>query len=382
MIAEITPGGLAHPGYRADIDGLRSIAVLLVVGLHAFPYWVKGGFVGVDIFFVISGFLISSILYESLAHDRFSFTGFYMRRIKRIFPALLLVLAATWVFGWFALLPDEFKQLGKHMAAGAGFVSNYVLSNESGYFDSVAETKPLLHLWSLAIEEQFYIVWPLLLYAAWKKRFNLLTITAAIAIVSFVLNIRGTLTDPAAAFYSPQTRFWELLAGALLAWLSLYRQDALSGFARRLDVWLGKAVYAQAPDPDGTTLRALQSVGGGVLIMVAVLVLTSESHFPGWWALLPTLGAVLIISAGSQAWLNRVVLSNRILVWIGLISYPLYLWHWPLLSLARIVEGDTPPRQIRIAAVAISIVLAWLTYLLIEKPVRSGKHAGERLSRW
>ena len=161
---------LTHPQYRPDIDGLRAIAVLSVVGFHVFPYWINGGFIGVDIFFVISGFLISTIIIGSLERNSFSFVEFYARRIKRIFPALLLVLSACFVFGWFALLADEYKQLGKHIAGAASFILNFLLWNESGYFDTTAETKPLLHLWSLGIEEQFYIIWPFFLWFAWKQR--------------------------------------------------------------------------------------------------------------------------------------------------------------------------------------------------------------------
>src|SRR5260370_40148903 len=161
---------LTHPKYRPDIDGLRAVAVLLVVGFHAFPDWVKGGFIGVDIFFVISGFLISTIIFENLERNSFSFIAFYSRRIRRIFPALLVVLIAAFAIGRFTLLPDEYRQLGKHIAGGAGFVANFVLWNESGYFDRAAETKPLPHLWSLGIEEQFYIVFPLLLWLAWQRR--------------------------------------------------------------------------------------------------------------------------------------------------------------------------------------------------------------------
>ncbi|MBR4876967.1 MAG: acyltransferase, partial [Rhodocyclaceae bacterium] len=151
---------LSHPKYRPDIDGLRAVAVLAVVAFHAFPRWLPGGFVGVDVFFVISGYLISTILLENLARDTFSFTTFYMRRIRRIFPALAVVLAASFAFGWYSLFADEFASLGKHMAAGAGFVANLVLWFEAGYFDTASELKPLLHLWSLGIEEQFYLVWP------------------------------------------------------------------------------------------------------------------------------------------------------------------------------------------------------------------------------
>lgn len=362
------PEHLTHPKYRADIDGLRAIAIFSVVGFHAFPLWIKGGFIGVDVFFVISGYLISTIIIVSLERGSFSFVEFYIRRINRIFPALLLVLLASFTFGWFTLLADEYKQLGKHIAGGAGFISNFLFWNESGYFDNAAETKPLLHLWSLGIEEQFYIIWPLLLWLAWKKRFNLLTLTIAVATISFALNISNVRNDAVAAFYSPQTRFWELLTGSVLAYMTLHKQNLSHKFKH----WLSRTI--RAPETNGTTLRNLQSIFGAALIVISILVITKEMQFPGWLAMLPTLGTALLISAGAQAWLNRVVLSNRLLVWFGLISFPLYLWHWPLLSFARILEIGTPSLEIRIAAVLISIVLAWLTYKLIEKPIRFGKH--------
>ena len=337
---------LTHPKYRADIDGLRAIAVLSVVGFHAFPLWVQGGFIGVDIFFVISGFLISTIIFDSLERNSFSFVEFYIRRIKRIFTALLLVLTASFIFGWFVLLPDEYKQLGKHIAGGAGFVSNFILWNESGYFDNAAATKPLLHLWSLGIEEQFYIIWPLLLAFVWNRRWSFVAVTATIAAISFAFNVYAISKDTSTAFYLPGTRFWELMIGGLLAYIGLHNPN-----------WHKR--YENA-----------QSILGFILFALCLMLLDKERAFPGWWALLPTLGAVLLISAGPKAWLNNHVLSNKLLVWIGLISYPLYLWHWSLLSFARIVEGIQPSSEIRIAAVIISIVLAWLTYRFIEKPVR------------
>ena len=346
--------------------------MLSVVCFHAFPTLLKGGFIGVDVFFVISGFLISTIIFDNLERDSFSFVEFYSRRIKRIFPALLLVLTACFAFGWFALLADEYKQLGKHIAAGAGFVSNFVFWNESGYFDNAAETKPLLHLWTLGIEEQFYIVWPLLLWAAWKRKFNLLTLTLIIASISFALNIKGLHANAIATFYSPQTRFWELLIGSILAYMTLYKSNVGAIKKQKLNAYLNAIIYVPT-SKNANTLGNVQALLGAALIVTGLLVITKERHFPGNWALLPTLGAVLIISAGSKAWLNRVLLSNRVLVWFGLISFPLYLWHWPLLSFARIVESETPARNIRIAAVVISIVLAWLTYKFIEKPVRFGK---------
>ncbi len=366
---------LTHPKYRADIDGLRAVAVLSVIGFHAFPRFIKGGFIGVDIFFVISGYLISTIIFENLERGSFSFVAFYSRRIKRIFPSLLIVLAACFAFGWFALLADEYKQLGKHIAGGAGFISNFILLHESGYFDNGAETKPLLHLWSLGIEEQFYIIWPLLLWVAFKKRFNLLTLTIVVAATSFYFNLRYISGGHVVAdFYLPQTRFWELSAGSLLAWLTQHKQRSLSKFNSQLDGWLGKIIYAQSPAADGSLVRNVRSLAGALLITIGMVVITNQSNFPGWLALLPTLGAVLIISAGAEAWLNRAVLSHRILVWFGLISFPLYLWNWPLLSFARIIQGDLVAPEIRVAAISISIGLAWLTYKFIEKPVRFGNH--------
>jgi peptidoglycan/LPS O-acetylase OafA/YrhL len=362
----------SHPKYRPDIDGLRAIAVLAVVAFHAFPSWLKGGFIGVDVFFVISGYLISTIIFENLDKGTFSFAEFYARRIKRIFPALLLILIASFSFGWFALLADEYKQLGKHIAAGAGFISNFVFWNESGYFDNSADTKPLLHLWSLGIEEQFYIIWPPLLWLAWRRKFNLLTITILVAAVSFILNVKGIKQNAVATFYSPQTRFWELLSGSLLAWITLYKKDAFATI-NKLNSYLALIVYREKQDADGNTLSNILSFAGLLLLSYGFWRINKELSFPGKWALVPVLGTVLIISAGSKAWVNRIILSNKVAVWFGLISFPLYLWHWPLLSFARIIESEVPSRNICIATVILSILLAWLTYKLIERPIRLGK---------
>ncbi len=345
---------LAHLKYRPDIDGLRAIAVLSVIGYHAFPSWVRGGFIGVDIFFVISGFLISTIIFGSLAGGGFNYAEFYGRRIRRIFPALVVVMAATFAFGWYVLLSDEFRQLGKHVMASAGFVANLVLWSEAGYFDTAAEGKPLLHLWSLAVEEQFYIFWPLLLGLAWRRKGrSVLVWMSAAAALSFLLNVYGVHRHPAATFYSPLSRVWELAAGALLAYAALRRHPHRSA-AR----------------------RELRSVSGLALIALGVVLIHREKSFPGWWALLPVLGACLCISAGPGAWLNRNLLGSRVLVWFGLISYPLYLWHWPLLAYARVVEGGMPARGIRVAAVGLAIGLAWLTYRHVEQSVRRRKGSG------
>ena len=340
---------LSHPEYRPDIDGLRAIAVLTVVGFHAFPGWVKGGFIGVDIFFVISGFLISLIIFSNLERDSFSLAEFYRRRIKRVFPALLLVMVTCYVFGWFVLFADEYMQLGKHIAAGAGFVSNFALWNESGYFDSAAETKPLLHLWSLAIEEQFYIFWPLLLAFMWKRKLSFVTVTATVATISFAVNIYAINHDPTAAFFLPVPRFWELMIGGLLAYVALHKPQL------------------------NHQHQNIQSVMGVTLLAMALLFLNKASAFPGWWALLPTLGTFFIISAGPNAWINKRVLSNKVLVWVGLISYPLYLWHWPLLSFAHILVTH-PSRELRIAVVLLAFLLAWLTYSQLERRIRWSRH--------
>ena len=187
--------------YRPDIDGLRAIAVLLVVGYHAFPGLVPGGFIGVDVFFVVSGFLISSIIFKNLEAGTFSFQKFYSRRIKRIFPALALVLITALLVGWFELAPGEYKQLGWHVAAGAGFAANLALWNESGYFGGAAVEKPLLHLWSLGIEEQFYLVWPLWLWLSFRLRLNRSALVVCIIAISFVLNIHTIDKDAVADFY-------------------------------------------------------------------------------------------------------------------------------------------------------------------------------------
>lgn len=343
---------MTHPTYRPDIDGLRAIAVLSVIGFHAFG--IAAGFIGVDIFFVISGFLISTILFEDLKLGRMSMVDFYRRRIKRIFPALLTVLLFCFVLGWFTLLADEFTALNKHIAAGLAFVSNLVLLGESGYFDSASSSKILLHLWSLGIEEQFYIFWPLLLLAFSRLHLKTTYLLLGIGVGSFVLNILLIGSHPSATFYLPFTRFWELLIGAALAYRVVIQNKSL--------------LILNSPN--------LNAFLGVAFLIAANIFINDRSAFPGWWALLPTLGATLLISAGSLAWFNQLILSNRVLVWFGLISYPLYLWHWPLLTFARILDGGRQtPSLVRIAMVTLAILFAWLTYSLIEKPIRFNRQS-------
>jgi peptidoglycan/LPS O-acetylase OafA/YrhL len=339
-----------HADYRPDIDGLRAISILAVIWYHAFPELVPGGFVGVDIFFVISGFLITRIISTELANDSFSILSFYRRRIRRIFPALIVVLAATFAFGWVVLLPRDFATLGADMAAGAGFVANLMQLKQQDYFAADAATNPLLHLWSLGIEEQFYILWPLLLIWLARSRFRA-PLIVGLAAASMVANLLLVGEHQAIAFYSPLTRAWELLAGALLVHTTAH----------------GSVLLRRVPDD-------LKAAAGLVLIALAIAFLDSTSKYPGWGALMPVGGAVLLLDAPRAA-INRVLLSYRVMVYIGLISYPLYLWHWPLLSYLGILRNGVPTSLEKDLAVGLGFVLAAGTYHFIEKTIRSRRHA-------
>lgn len=333
--------------WRADIDGLRAVAILAVVGYHFFPRLVPAGFIGVDVFFVISGFLITRILVSAHEAGRFSLLDFYAARARRLFPALLLVLAAVTVAGWACLYEHERAQLGLHLLAGAGFFSNLQLWRESGYFDAATETKALAHLWSLGVEEQFYLLWPVVLGLLVGRRW-LLHAVAVLLVASLLAAIAVLPYDRGAAFYLPVFRFWELLAGAMVA---LFERHALAGWLR------GHA--------DRTALA------GFVLLGLAFLLIDSADAFPGWWATLPVLATALVIAAGPLARPNRLLLSNRGMTAIGLISYPLYLWHWPVLVFARLAFNAEPRQAALPALLALSFVLAWLTWRFVETPLRS-----------
>jgi peptidoglycan/LPS O-acetylase OafA/YrhL len=345
----IDPGNL----YRPDIDGLRAVAVIAVLGFHASLPGFEGGFAGVDAFFVISGYLISGIIFRALDAGTFSLPGFYVRRINRIFPALLVILFAVIAIGWVVLFSAEWRALGGHVAAAAGFVSNFILEREAGYFAS--EDKPLLHLWSLAVEEQFYLIYPAIAILAWKIRRFTLWILAALAAASFLWSLWSVHSGAAiGAFYFPFSRFWELLAGALLYELQ----------SRGAPLLRWKA-------PHESLLRNAAAWFGAVLILAGAATLDKRTPWPGLHALLPVGGTVLLIAAGRQAFINRSLLSHPSIVGIGLISYPLYLWHFPLLVLATIVAGDLSPAA-RLGILAISGVLAVATYKYVEIPIRFG----------
>jgi peptidoglycan/LPS O-acetylase OafA/YrhL len=339
--------------YRPDIDGLRAVAVTLVVFFHAFPEAVPGGFIGVDVFFVISGFLITGIVVRELGQKRFSLLGFYTRRIRRIFPALIAVLLAVLLLGWLWMLPSAYAQLSADVFASAAFFANIALMLQSGYFDIESGKKPLLHLWSLGIEEQFYLFWPLVLILARRFRLGFFAVAAVVGAASFALNVALIGFDPVATFYLPFTRAWELLAGGALA----------CGFSR-----------LSQTDAAGNWRAA----AGFLLIAASAALLDSKSAFPGWRATFPVLGSVLLLSAPT-AWGCRHILSGKAFVEIGLISYPLYLWHWPLLVFFGIIKFAPLTLIDRGLVVALSFALAWLTYRAIEIPFRFGRPALPRV---
>ena len=336
--------------YRPEIDGLRALAVLAVVIFHAFPGVLPGGFVGVDVFFVISGFLISGIIRRAVDDRAFSLVDFYARRLRRILPALLVVLVACLLAGYAFWLADEWQALGRHTFAGALFHANVALAAEpdGGYFRALGQSTPLLHLWSLGVEEQFYLVWPLLFAALVRwTRWPVAGVVAVLA-ASFALNLAWLPDAPADTYYLPFTRLWELLVGAALVGLH---------------------------QPLGRKSAEAAALAGLGLIAVACVAIDGASPFPGWWAWLPTLGAALVIAAGREAAVNRVGLSARPVVWVGLISYPLYLWHWPMLVFGRAIWSDAQLWPGALLLVLASVALAVLTWRGIEGRVRHGRGA-------
>ena len=342
---------------------MRAIAVSLVVIFHAFPQAISGGFIGVDVFFVISGYLITKIISGEINRNAFSFRRFYEKRILRIFPALILVLLSCLVAGYFTLLAREFRPLGKHVLGGAAYISNFILMKEAGYFDSSSELKVLLHLWSLAIEEQFYLLWPVALALVAFLKKPPLRMVGFLTLLSFGLCLYFTKKYPENVFFNPVTRSWELFIGAFLSFL-----PTLPSMLSR-----GRAPVGDGPPASLSTIQNLLSAVGIVLIGGSAFAFKSMDLFPYWRALLPCSGAALIILAGKQAWANRVLLCARPVVYIGLISYPLYLWHWPALFFARMISNNQLDAPIISGAIAISLFAAALTYHGVEKRVRHTK---------
>lgn len=362
------------PHYRADIDGLRAIAILLVLWFHAFPDTMPGGFIGVDVFFVISGFLITGIILRGLEKGNFSFLHFYAQRARRLLPALAVVLPATLAAGWHWLWPQEYELLAGHVAAAAAFILNIVLWTEAGYFDAATELKPLMHLWSLGIEEQFYLIYPCLLWAGWRFRQNPILVIAGVVVLSFIASQLTLSRDPAGAFFLPHTRFWELALGGCLAWWQ-HRHRA------HTNQIISPDTQTQPAGAGPLSLsRQLLPWAGLAAIATGAWLISPLTPYPGIAALLPVGGSLMLIASHPGAWVNRRLLANRAMVLTGLISYPLYLWHWPILSFMRIVHTETPPVSMRWLGVGLSFLLAWLTFRLVETPVRFGVRRGRRLA--
>lgn len=301
-------------------------------------------------------------IYASDVSFKDNLLDFYVRRVRRIFPALIAVLLFLIVVGNIEFFEDEYKRLSLHLFGGATYISNLILYRENGgYFDVGVDKKPLLHLWSLGVEEQFYIIFPLFLYLIYKCKINLLLCLIAFTVVSFALNVYDVYAGYASkAFFMPYTRFWELSSGSILAYLNCFGKNE------------------QNQDRTSKLATPLSILGISLLLLGFIFVRNTDNNFPGIQALLPILGSVLIIAAGPNAIFNKYVLSHKVLVFLGLISYPLYLWHWPILSVCNIIEGSLPSRTIRISAVILSIVLATLTYYFIEPKLRYGKNGNKK----
>jgi peptidoglycan/LPS O-acetylase OafA/YrhL len=339
--------------YRPDIDGLRAVAVLLVVGCHIGVYKLRGGFVGVDVFFVISGYLISSTILAEVDASKFSILSFYQRRIRRIVPALVVVLFVACLAAYRCLLPVELEDFARSLLASTFSLSNFYFWHQSGYFDAPAALKPLLHTWSLAVEEQFYLFFPIFLLAI--RRFfpaRLRFSVIVTAILSFAFSVVGAYKFPSATFYLAPTRAWELLLGTILS----------------LNV---------LPQLAGSLRRNLSTLAGMVLILVAAVFFSSATPFPGLAAFVPCLGAALIIAGGEtgQSLVGR-ALSSKPAVFIGLISYSLYLWHWPVIvfqKIGTILISGVSDRIAGLVAFAVALVLAALSWKFVELPFRNGR---------
>jgi len=333
--------------YRPDIDGLRAVAIVPVVLFHAGVPQFSGGFVGVDVFFVISGYLITRLLRQEIDAGSYSLAGFYERRIRRLFPALFAMLLATTAVAAWLLLPADLADFGKSVLATSLFASNFLFWQESGYFGRAAEEIPLLHTWSLAVEEQFYILFPLFLaFVAKRGRQRYVAATAVVTVATFVVSVVLVATDPDAAFYLAPSRAWELGLGALLA------LGAVAPSHRRL-------------------VRNAAGALGAAAIAWSVLHYSSTTPFPGAAALLPCLGTAVIIWAGSGGH-HRIgdALSTRPMVRVGLVSYSLYLWHWPALALGRYYVNRDLTSLETATLVALATVAAVASWRYVERPFR------------
>jgi peptidoglycan/LPS O-acetylase OafA/YrhL len=338
---------IGNSRYRADIDGLRAIAVLAVVLYHIRSGLFHGGYIGVDVFFVISGYLITGIIHGDVATNSFSVSRFYERRVRRIFPALFAVLTVSTILAGFLLLPGEFADFGKSLVATTLFTSNYYFMSQSSYFSPSVDMEPLLHTWSLAVEEQFYLLFPVVLILIHRfLRSYYLNAISSLAVLSLALSIALVSKDPTGAFYSSPARAWELLVGAVLA-LGTLPTIQKRGISESLGI------------------VGLASVIGSAILF------NPSTPFPGLFALVPTLGAALIIYSGMQhRTIVATVLGSRVPVFFGLISYSLYLWHWPLIVFSRLFIGHDLGKIQKISLLIVCVIISTLSWRFVERPWR------------
>lgn len=340
--------------YRSEIDGLRAVAVVPVILFHAGFELFSGGFVGVDVFFVISGYLITSIILSELIEEKFSLISFYERRARRILPALFFINIACLPFVWFWLSPITIKDFGQSLFAVSVFASNFLFWSESGYFDTAAELKPLLHTWSLAVEEQYYIIFPLLLMGVW--RFSLKFVLGVLFVI-FVASLGaaeyGSREFPNAAFYLLPTRMWELLIGAFVALYLMYKPHLAS-----------------------RALNQILSLAGLTMIASSILLFDKATPFPGLYALVPTVGTALIILCAVPATLTHRFLSLRVMVGLGLVSYSAYLLHQPIFVFARYRMGSDISDFALLMFAFISVLGAWISWRFVEAPFRNKQVVG------
>ena len=343
--------------YRRDIDGLRALAITPVVAFHYAVPGFKGGYVGVDVFFVISGFLIGGIILREVADGTFTYANFYARRARRILPALLVVLAASSVFAALVLSPRELQLFGEVAAASVVGLSNIAIWSEISYFAPTADLNPLLMTWSLGVEEQFYVLAPLALILLQRYGRRALAIgLVCICLGSLALSWWGTKHHPQIAFFSLPTRAWELALGVLLAFGERH------AWRRHLPIFF----------------QSVTSCVGLALLAYAIYAMDASTPFPGLAALVPALGTVLLI-ASPDSWINRRLLGLPLLVGLGLVSYSWYLWHWPIVSFARVVKGDELIWNEYAVLMLMSIVLAYLSWRFVERPLRRSRTAQPRL---
>jgi peptidoglycan/LPS O-acetylase OafA/YrhL len=343
--------------YRAEIDGLRALAVLPVIFFHAGFEIFGGGFVGVDVFFVISGYLITSIIISEISSNKFSIVNFYERRARRLLPALFFVMGVCIPFAWLWLTPSDLKDFGESLVAVSFFSSNILFWSESGYFDTTAELKPLLHTWSLAVEEQYYIIFPIFLLLSWRLGIRKILILLVIFfIISLSLANWGAYNKPSFTFFLLPTRGWEILIGVFTSFY-LYKNSFIRSFY----------------------LNQFLSLSGLILIIFSIFIFNKNTPFPSLYALVPTLGTGLLILSAVPKTIAHNLLSKNFFVSIGLISYSAYLWHQPLLAFAKYRLVEDVSDLILIILCLSSIVIAWFSWNFIEKPFRNKKTISKKL---